>query len=259
MVVPLHLHGNHWTVACTRISTKWLDDRLVSFETTSDYDDGLRGLDGTFILGIVTRWLNDEFEDKQRRKPNPAAKHTIASINKGPAQCDGWNCGVQALQTARLRVAGVPLSFTSVDMPYFRKRIVLEILSQHLLDSLSAHETAADGSDFVTLAANSTLITNHGGGDCLLFSLNQALFDRTSSDAAQAKALRIEIAELMGERRSDMFGEFDLEELVTSDFEEVRLCGFCGDTYEDYLAWVIQPGNYLGANELRIKDPYWWW
>ena len=133
VVTCVHLHSDHWTLCSTRIFTTEVDDRLVSFDTSSDYDDGLRGADGTSIVSNITRWLSDEFQDKKRRRPDPKPKHSISSMNEGPAQNDGCNCGVMALQTARLRVAEVPLSFTSSDMPYFRERIVQEILCHRLL------------------------------------------------------------------------------------------------------------------------------
>ena len=56
-------------------------------------------------------------------------------------------------------------------------------------------------------------------------------------------------------RDQDDGRQLRLEDLVMTDLVDLRRRGFKGATYDDYVAWVCEAGNHLGANELRVLAP----
>lgn len=49
-----------------------------------------------------------------------------------PLQQNGCDCGVFALQFAEHLSRGVDLSFSQLDMPYFRKKIAADIMASRI-------------------------------------------------------------------------------------------------------------------------------
>ncbi len=49
-----------------------------------------------------------------------------------PLQQNGCDCGVFALQFAEHLSRGVDLSFSQLDMPYFRTKIAADIMAGHV-------------------------------------------------------------------------------------------------------------------------------
>lgn len=49
-----------------------------------------------------------------------------------PRQPNFYDCGVFSLKYADYLSQGLPLGFTAEHMPYFRRRMVLEILDQRI-------------------------------------------------------------------------------------------------------------------------------
>ncbi len=49
-----------------------------------------------------------------------------------PLQQNGCDCGVFALQAAEHLSRGVDLSFSQLDMPYFRKKIAADIMASRI-------------------------------------------------------------------------------------------------------------------------------
>jgi hypothetical protein len=101
------------------------------------------------IIDNLAQWLRDEFEDKKKHKADPSNWSTVASDT--PCQRNGYDCGVFMNKVAHYRARDIPLSFDQSSMPYFRRRMVLEILNCQLLD------------DVITGARNSGARTGTGG------------------------------------------------------------------------------------------------
>ena len=144
IMVPVHIHGNHWTLAVLKLTIKIVGGVIKSFTAAPLYDDSLCG-GAADILDNLQHWLIDEFEDKKKLKSRPPASFTQPIINQGPHQENGWDCGVFACQTAhhRARELSRHPTFTNDDMPYFRRRMIAEIIQKALLtdrvvDRLSA-------------------------------------------------------------------------------------------------------------------------
>ena len=134
-MVPIHIHGNHWTLAVLKLTVKTVGGVIKTFAAESLYDDSLGGGAGG-ILANLQHWLVDEFEDKKKCKAEPPASFTLPIINQGPHQNNGHDCGVFTCQTARHRARELSRhpAFTNNDMPYFRRRMVEEIIQKTVAD-----------------------------------------------------------------------------------------------------------------------------
>ena len=98
-----------------------------------EYYDSLRGGAGP-VLQHLRRWLEDEHKDKKAGKAFDTSAFTEEVWRKGtPQQRNGWDCGVFMTRTADYLARDAVLDFRQEDMPYLRRRMVLEILHTELL------------------------------------------------------------------------------------------------------------------------------
>ncbi|NXC37554.1 SENP2 protease, partial [Penelope pileata] len=121
VIVPIHLTA-HWTLAVIDMRKK-----------TITYFDSF-GKKGDKICDTLFRYLQEE--SKQKRKLElSAAEWTLRSMasHEIPQQTNGSDCGVFLCKYADYISRDKPFTFTQNDMPYFRKKMVWEIIHQRLL------------------------------------------------------------------------------------------------------------------------------
>jgi len=121
VVIPVHVHGNHWTLA------------LINFkERRFEYYDSLFGHPGRTLVNL-RQYMHDESHDK-RKLPFDDTGWSDLVHHDGPKQRNGSDCGVFMCTSADYISRGVPLDFRQEDMPYLRNRMVLQIMRNALLE-----------------------------------------------------------------------------------------------------------------------------
>uniref|UniRef100_A0A8C9EU86 SUMO specific peptidase 2 n=1 Tax=Pavo cristatus TaxID=9049 RepID=A0A8C9EU86_PAVCR len=121
ILVPIHLRS-HWTLVVVDLRKK-----------TITYFDSF-GKRGDKICETVFQYLQEESWEKQKVKLSPSewTLHSMES-HEIPQQSNGSDCGVFMCKYADYVSRDKPITFTENDMPYFRKRMVWEIIHQQLL------------------------------------------------------------------------------------------------------------------------------
>lgn len=107
-------------------------------------------------------------------------------------------------------------------------------------------------SKLADLDSTHAAVPNPGDGDCLLYALDQGRRGKATRNPKRAHALRMNIAEEMGQRGAVELHGLKLSQAVMLDIEDLRRRKFTGDTYDDYIDWLHQDGNYMGASELLV-------
>jgi sentrin-specific protease 1 len=121
VIVPIHCHGNHWTLA------------VINFKARRfEYYDSLRGSEDR-VLEHLRRWLADEHQDKKKAAYDTSEWTDVSWKSGTPQQRNGSDCGVFMTRTADYLARDALLDFTQADMEYFRRRMVYEIMSTSLL------------------------------------------------------------------------------------------------------------------------------
>ncbi|XP_043274907.1 sentrin-specific protease-like [Venturia canescens] len=119
LVVPIHL-GIHWCMSIIDFRNK-----------TIRYFDSMGGSNPT-CLNALQKYLEDESLDK-KKKPFDTSGWKLESVTKTPQQMNGSDCGVFSCMFAEYITANRKITFTQQDMPYFRNKMVYEILKAKLL------------------------------------------------------------------------------------------------------------------------------
>ncbi|XP_069737399.1 sentrin-specific protease 2-like [Phaenicophaeus curvirostris] len=103
-------------------------------EKTIKYLDSASFNSGIQICETLFKYLQEESWQKRQRKL-ACSEWTVHGMraNEIPQQQNGDDCGVFVCKYADYIARGKPLTFTQSDMPYFRKRMVWEIIHQQLL------------------------------------------------------------------------------------------------------------------------------
>ncbi|KAL1505122.1 hypothetical protein AB1Y20_008881 [Prymnesium parvum] len=122
IMVPVHCHGNHWTLAVVNFKKK-------QFEY---YDSLLGGPDD--VLHNLRLWLQDEAQDKNRLPLDLSEWTDVVPKDGIPKQQNGHDCGVFMCKMADHLSQGAVLSFTQADIPYMRLRMAVEILQGATLE-----------------------------------------------------------------------------------------------------------------------------
>ena len=129
VAVPIHCHGNHWTLA------------LINFrERRFEYFDSLCGGPDQVLVNL-RRWLQDEHLAKKGAILDLSPWEDVVwdCNNDGtPHQENGKDCGVFMTRTADYVARNAVLDFSQADMLYMRRRMVLELLSTELLSDTEA-------------------------------------------------------------------------------------------------------------------------
>ncbi|XP_009947062.1 PREDICTED: sentrin-specific protease 2-like [Leptosomus discolor] len=121
VLVPIHL-TDHWTLAAIDMRKK-----------TIKYLDSL-GQKGDKICATLFQYLQEESREK-RKMELPFSEWTLRSMepHEIPQQFNNSDCGMFLCKYADYISQDKPLAFTQSHMPYFRRRMVWEILHQELL------------------------------------------------------------------------------------------------------------------------------
>ncbi|NWI97585.1 SENP2 protease, partial [Pitta sordida] len=127
ILVPIHLTA-HWTLLVIEIRKK-----------TIKYFDSL-GQKGDNICKTLLQYLQEESREKRNleltvsewtlRNPKFPFLYIPQEI---PQQTNGSDCGVFVCKYADFISRDKPITFTQEHMPYFRRRMVWEIIHQQLL------------------------------------------------------------------------------------------------------------------------------
>ncbi|CAL8468186.1 g7725 [Coccomyxa elongata] len=118
VIVPVHL-GNHWTCALIDLVAK----EIVYYDSLGGREDK--------ILRALRSYIADEYRDKRDAEVD-TSEWPIRYPADVPLQQNGCDCGVFALQFAEHLSRGVDLSFSQLDMPYFRTKIAADIMAGHV-------------------------------------------------------------------------------------------------------------------------------
>ncbi|XP_071955999.1 uncharacterized protein [Antedon mediterranea] len=119
ILVPVHL-GMHWCLAIIDMRKK----------TISYYDS--MGNGNPKCLQALKQYLYDEHVDKKQSELDMTGWKLITCSNL-PQQMNGSDCGMFACKYAEYICRDAPITFTQEDMPYFRRRMVWEIINKQLL------------------------------------------------------------------------------------------------------------------------------
>jgi sentrin-specific protease 1 len=124
VLVPIHCHGDHWTLGV-------INARLRRFE----YYDSLRGACGN-VLTFLRRWLLDEATSNEETL-DLTGWEEVSYATGNPQQVNGFDCGLFMLKTMQYLSQNARLDFAQHDMPLIRRRVVQEVLTLRI-DSLVA-------------------------------------------------------------------------------------------------------------------------
>ncbi|KAL3831902.1 hypothetical protein ACJMK2_023596 [Sinanodonta woodiana] len=119
LVIPVHL-GMHWCLC------------VVDFKKKNIlYYDSMGG-NNYQCLEAIKKYLCDEMMDKKKQKFDLSGWKTEI-VKDIPQQMNGSDCGMFACKYAEYITRRAPITFTQEHMPYFRRRMVYEILTKKLL------------------------------------------------------------------------------------------------------------------------------
>ncbi|KAM4770044.1 sentrin-specific protease 2 isoform 5-T5 [Cyanocitta cristata] len=124
ILVPIHVRI-HWTLLVVDLREKAIK-----------YFDSL-GQKGDHICKTVLKYLEEESKEK-RNIELTASEWTLRSLGAEeiPQQSNGSDCGVFVCKFADFISRDKPIIFTPEHMPYFRRKMVWEIIHQQLLGDM---------------------------------------------------------------------------------------------------------------------------
>ncbi|XP_017342708.1 sentrin-specific protease 1 isoform X1 [Ictalurus punctatus] len=121
ILVPVHL-GVHWCLSVVDFRKK-----------TITYFDSMGGSNDE-ACRILLKYLKQESEDKKKQDFDTSGWILRSKKrNEIPQQMNGSDCGMFTCKYAEYITKDKPITFTQKHMPYFRRRMVWEILNRKLL------------------------------------------------------------------------------------------------------------------------------
>jgi len=127
LICPIHCHGNHWTLALVN----FCDKRIEYYDSLSENPSPAAW------LANLRHYLKDEHLRKHKTTWDDAGwtDHVWRpSLHRMPQQLNDWDCGMFMCKTVDYLSQDAKLNFSQDDMPYFRRRFVIEIHNKALLD-----------------------------------------------------------------------------------------------------------------------------
>uniref|UniRef100_A0A8C3KB11 SUMO specific peptidase 2 n=1 Tax=Calidris pygmaea TaxID=425635 RepID=A0A8C3KB11_9CHAR len=120
ILVPVHLRL-HWTLAVIDVREKV----IKHFDSMGQKGDA---------ICKIFKYLQEESREKRNVELN-ISEWTIRSMgaHEIPQQLNGSDCGVFTCKYADYISQDKPMNFTQTHMPYFRRKMVWEIIHQQLL------------------------------------------------------------------------------------------------------------------------------
>lgn len=119
IIIPVHL-GVHWCMAAINFKKK-----------TICYYDSMGG-NNDVCLQLLWNYLGSEKMDKKQQQFNYDGWKT-ENVKRIPQQMNGSDCGVFSCTYAEFICRNAAFRFSQKDMPYFRRKMVYEILSKELM------------------------------------------------------------------------------------------------------------------------------
>ncbi|XP_071229468.1 sentrin-specific protease 1-like [Salvelinus alpinus] len=121
ILVPVHL-GVHWCLSVVDLRKK----SITYFDSMGGNNDE--------ACRILLQYLQQESKDK-KGKDLDTAEWTVQSKKRHeiPQQMNGNDCGMFTCKYAEYVTKDKPITFTQKHMPYFRRRMVWEVLNRKLL------------------------------------------------------------------------------------------------------------------------------
>lgn len=118
--VPVHVGQVHWCMAIIHLKQK-----------TIKYYDSM-GTPNPRLLNALEDYLREESLDK-RKEPFDTSKFHKESVADAPRQMNGSDCGVFSCMFAEYITRNRQITFSQENMPYFRRKMILEIVQGKLL------------------------------------------------------------------------------------------------------------------------------
>lgn len=115
IIIPIHL-SVHWTLAVINIR----DERFEYYDSMDGRQAGMN------VLHNLQKYLSDEVLDKKQVSLDTMSWEKY--IPHTPQQENGSDCGVFTCKFANFVAQDKPLTFSQKHMPYFRRRMVVEIV-----------------------------------------------------------------------------------------------------------------------------------
>ena len=131
VLIPVHLHKNHWTLAVINVR----DKRFEFYDSLgNDSESGHRIAlkEATEVLGFFRQYLTDEQQIHSPKIPLDLTEWVdyIPSARDGtmPRQRNTIDCGIFVMKVAERLALDLPLDFSQADIPYLRRRMALELV-----------------------------------------------------------------------------------------------------------------------------------
>ncbi|XP_035239550.1 sentrin-specific protease 1 [Anguilla anguilla] len=121
LLVPVHL-GVHWCLSVVDFRKK----RVTYFDSMGGINDE--------ACRVLLKYLEQESQDKKGKQLD-TSDWVLQSMKRSeiPQQMNGSDCGMFTCKYAEYITKDRPITFTQKHMPYFRRRMVWEILNRKLL------------------------------------------------------------------------------------------------------------------------------
>jgi len=119
LLVPVHL-GMHWCLATIDVANKSIN-----------YYDSMNGNNQTCV-DLLKRYLTEEHQDK-KKSPMDLTGWKQEIKKDIPQQMNGSDCGMFTCKFAEYLARRAKITFSQQDMPYFRRRMVYEIVKNDLM------------------------------------------------------------------------------------------------------------------------------
>jgi len=105
---------------------------VVDFRKPGVYYYDSKGGDNRQCLSTLLKYLQDEYRQKKGGELN-IEKYESKIMKDIPQQMNESDCGMFACKFAEYISRGASISFTQSDMPYFRRRMIWEIVKDTLI------------------------------------------------------------------------------------------------------------------------------
>jgi sentrin-specific protease 1 len=112
--VPINHNQTHWCMACINVA-----------ERRFEYYDSMGG-QGHNVLEVLRRYMEDESRT-HRGLSVDLSDWAYFTPQPVPQQQNGSDCGVFTIEFAECRSRRAALTFSQRDMPFFRRKIALDI------------------------------------------------------------------------------------------------------------------------------------
>ncbi|KAL8578614.1 hypothetical protein ACOMHN_007072 [Nucella lapillus] len=119
LVIPVHL-GVHWCLCVV-----FMKEKVIRY-----YDS--MGGNNNQCLNAVRQYLYDESVQKRNIRLD-LSEWSTETVKDIPQQMNGSDCGMFSCMYAESLTRGANITFTQKDMPYFRRRMVYELLKKQFL------------------------------------------------------------------------------------------------------------------------------